>query len=97
MRIRLLMAATAALLAATTFPSAANADHSWAGYHWARTANPFTLKLDDNVSSAWDSYFTSAAADWTPSTNCARWRGSSCRNSPTSPACTCWRHPWRPA
>jgi hypothetical protein len=25
-------------------------------YHWARTSNPFTLKLGDNVSSAWDSY-----------------------------------------
>jgi hypothetical protein len=32
------------------------ADHSWGGYHWARTSNPFTLKVGDNVSSAWDTY-----------------------------------------
>ncbi|MEK7559926.1 MAG: hypothetical protein AAB522_01335 [Patescibacteria group bacterium] len=40
------------------------ASHSWGPYHWARTANPFTLKLGDNVSSAWDAYLAEASADW---------------------------------
>ena len=33
---------------ATTFAGfvgAATANHSWGNYHWARTSNPFTLKL----------------------------------------------------
>src|SRR3989344_1512659 len=46
----------------------AYADHSWGGYHWARTANPFTLELGDNVSAAWDSYLGTTANDWSLST-----------------------------
>lgn len=42
----------------------AQAGHSWNGYHWARTANPFTLKLGDNVSPAWDSYLATTSSDW---------------------------------
>lgn len=45
----------------------ANANHSWGGYHWARTGNPFTVKLGDNVSSAWDSYLNTISSDWTQS------------------------------
>jgi hypothetical protein len=41
--------------------------HSWGNYHWARTANPFTLKLGDNVTSAWDAYLVEASSDWTKS------------------------------
>ena len=44
-----------------------DANHSWAGYHWARTANPFTLKLGDNVSSAWDSYLATVSSQWSQS------------------------------
>jgi hypothetical protein len=55
MRRRLLAAATALVLAALTFPSAAQANHSWGNYHWARTAN------------AWTSYLNEASADWTAS------------------------------
>jgi hypothetical protein len=44
-----------------------SASHSWGNYHWARTANPFTLKLGDNVSSAWDSYLATTSSDWTAS------------------------------
>ncbi|OHA88898.1 MAG: hypothetical protein A3C70_02035 [Candidatus Zambryskibacteria bacterium RIFCSPHIGHO2_02_FULL_43_14] len=47
--------------------SVAYADHSWGDYHWARTANPFTLELGDNVSSAWDSYLATTASDWSVS------------------------------
>jgi len=42
----------------------AYAAHSWGVYHWARTTNPFTLKLGDNVSSAWDDYLSTTSADW---------------------------------
>jgi len=44
------------------------ANHSWGSYHWARTSNPFTLKVGDNVSSAWDSYLDTTIADWSAST-----------------------------
>jgi hypothetical protein len=45
----------------------AGANHSWNGYHWARTANPFTLQVGDNVSSQWDAYLNDAIGDWNPS------------------------------
>ena len=45
----------------------ARADHAWGPYHWARTANPFTLKLGDNVTSAWDSYLRAASTEWSAS------------------------------
>jgi len=67
MRLRLLAAVTAAALVALAFPSAARASHSWSNYHWARTANPFTLKLDNNVTSTWTSYLSLASSDWTSS------------------------------
>lgn len=44
-----------------------SANHSWGGYHWARTSNPFTVKLGDNVSSTWDPYLSVASSDWTTS------------------------------
>lgn len=43
----------------------APASHSWGGYHWARTAPQFTLKLGDNLTSAnWKSLLAAASADW---------------------------------
>lgn len=45
----------------------AEATHSWGGYHWARTSNPFTLKFGDNVSSAWDGYLTTTSVAWSES------------------------------
>lgn len=45
----------------------AYASHSWGSYHWARTANPFTVKLGNNVSSAWDSYLGTTSSDWSVS------------------------------
>jgi len=56
--------ATAALLL-TASPALPN--HSWATYHWARTSNPFTLKLGDNVSTTWDPYLNEADSDWSAS------------------------------
>jgi hypothetical protein len=67
MRRTLLVLAGAALVAIVLASSAA-ANHSWGGYHWARTSNPFTINLGDNVSSAWDSYLQTAAGDWSANT-----------------------------
>jgi len=61
-----LVVALAGVVLAST--SIAEANHSWNGYHWARTSNPFTLKLGDNVSTAWDSYLGQASSDWSQST-----------------------------
>jgi hypothetical protein len=52
-----------AVIASVTF-----ADHSWNGYHWARTSNPFTIKVGDNVTAAWDPYLDEAISDWNQST-----------------------------
>ena len=46
LRLRLLAVAVA-LLALAALPSSANANHSWNGYHWARTTSSFTLKMGD--------------------------------------------------
>jgi hypothetical protein len=56
-----------ALLSVFALPGITTANHSWGGYHWARTANPFTLSLGDNVSSAWDGYLSTTSSDWTQS------------------------------
>ena len=66
--VALIMSALAALLALVAFSPSAQANHSWNGYHWARTSNPFTLKVGDNVSSTWDSYLGTTSVDWTKST-----------------------------
>lgn len=60
----LLITGLAAGVALAMLPLTASATHSWGGYHWARTANPFTLKLGDNVSPTWDSYLVTTSGDW---------------------------------
>jgi hypothetical protein len=45
----------------------AMATHSWGGYHWERTANPFTIKLGNNLSAQWVSSLTTASSDWSAS------------------------------
>lgn len=45
----------------------AYASHSWGNYHWARTANPFTLKIGDSVSAGWDAHLAAASGDWSQS------------------------------
>ena len=52
---------------AVVFSAHTSANHSWGSYHWARTSNPFTLKLGDNVSSAWDPYLNTTSNDWSVS------------------------------
>jgi len=40
------------------------ANHSWNGYHWARTANPFTVRIGNNMTPNWNGFLGTAAADW---------------------------------
>jgi len=62
------MALLLGLFFVVALPGVASANHSWGGYHWARTSNPFTLKLGDNVSSQWDSILGTTSSDWSVST-----------------------------
>ncbi len=63
---RAVIAATVVTFALSS--TVALATHSWGGYHWARTANPFTLKVGDNVTATWDSYLATTVSDWSQST-----------------------------
>lgn len=78
-----------ALSVFAAFAVVASANHSWGGYHWARTSNPFTLKVGKNVTSSWNTAFNTAVADWnnasvmnlqtitgTAGTNCAMVAGT---------------------
>lgn len=63
----------AAFLALAAFSSTASATHSWNDYHWGRTSNPFTVQLDDNLTTtAWKNYLRTASSsvdynDWNES------------------------------
>lgn len=57
----------ALLSCAAVAVSPALASHSWGSYHWARTSNPFTLRVVDAVSGQWDAYLDEAIVDWTQS------------------------------
>ena len=49
--------------------STSYANHSWGSYHWARTSNPFTLKLGDNMTTtAWKAALNTASTDWSADT-----------------------------
>jgi hypothetical protein len=53
---------------AFSITSSAFASHSWGGYHWARTSNPFTLKVGNNLTTAdWVSHFRQTLSDWNKS------------------------------
>jgi hypothetical protein len=56
------------VLALLTLATIASADHSWGNYHWARTSNPFTIKLGDNTTGPWPAHLSQASADWSTST-----------------------------
>ena len=55
------------LVFAFVIPGTVSANHSWGGYHWARTSNPFTLKLGDNLTDPWHPYLASTSSDWSVS------------------------------
>ncbi|MDO8604195.1 MAG: hypothetical protein Q7K40_02225 [bacterium] len=56
-----------AVLSVSAFATIALASHAWGSYHWARTANPFVLKLGDNVLSVWDTHLATTSAMWSAS------------------------------
>ena len=64
---RRLLVISALMVCAIGFAVRSFADHSWGSYHWARTSNPFTLRVGDNVSSAWDAHLNVAVGDWSNS------------------------------
>ena len=66
--IRLSRPLMTGILVATLAVAAVSANHSWGGYHWARTSNPFTVKLGDNVNANWDGFLGQASSDWNVST-----------------------------
>src|ERR671934_2556877 len=69
MRKRILLAGAAIAAIATVSAPAAFANHSWNGYHWARTSNPFTLRLGNNLTTTeWRNHLTQTSNDWTSST-----------------------------
>lgn len=73
-RTRVALAACVALGAITP----ASAEHRWGNYHWARTANPLTLKINEALSSKWEPHLQTAMNDWT--------RPTLLKFNPTAPA-----------
>lgn len=66
-KLRLVVLAAVTVMSVVAAAAPASASHSWGTYHWARTSNPFTLKLGDNLTSQWDAYLLEASVDWTKS------------------------------
>lgn len=61
---------TRALLAAagvSMLGGSAYANHSWGPYHWARTSNPLTLKIERQITANWEGAVGTAVADWNES------------------------------
>lgn len=61
------LVAAGAMLTAILLPSIAGANHSWGNYHWARTSNPFTIKLGNNTAGSWTGHLATASSDWSQS------------------------------
>ena len=57
-------AAIGALALLVALPGLTTATHSWGTYHWARTSNPFTIKVVDSMTADWDDNLNIAIADW---------------------------------
>jgi len=62
------LASAVAVTFAIGAPTQVSATHSWGGYHWARTSNPFTLKLGNNVTAPWGTILDTTVSDWSAST-----------------------------
>ncbi len=58
----------ALVLAVVALQSSPSANHSWNGYHWARTANPFLILAGNNLSPEWQPIFSTSLTDWSKST-----------------------------
>ncbi len=55
-------------IAIAAFATPSHASHSWNNYHWARTSNPFTIKVIDSMTPDWDDNLATANSDWNTST-----------------------------
>jgi len=62
--MRKLFTLAIALAAFAAFGGTATASHSWATYHWARTSNPFTIKVINANTPAWSGQLDEAIAGW---------------------------------
>ena len=62
-----ILLAGALLLVMAAAPALVSASHSWGNYHWARSSNPVSLEVGDNVSSTWDGNLDLARDDWNQS------------------------------
>lgn len=60
-RILLVVLALSVITASVAITSA---NHTWGNYHWARTSNPFTLRVGRNITSSWTTAFNGAVSDW---------------------------------
>lgn len=56
-----------ALLIAIGSTGQTSATNNWGGYHWARTSNPFTVKLGDNLTGTWKPHLAVSSSDWSQS------------------------------
>ena len=63
---RLAVAIGTAVVLTASF--AANASHSWANYHWARTSQDFRLQVIDSNTPDWDGELAQTMTDWSKST-----------------------------
>jgi hypothetical protein len=69
---KLVVVASLAVIGGMILAAPASANHSWSKYHWARTANPFSLTLGDNTKSDrlvtnWSSLLSSSSNAWNAS------------------------------
>src|SRR5262245_27515369 len=55
------------LIAVVALSAVSSANHSWGSYHWARTANPFTVKLGENLNGTWEPILVTTSSDWSQS------------------------------
>ncbi len=63
-RIRSFAVVLLSLITIAAFVTPAQAGHSWSNYHWARTANPFSITVIDSMTSDWEDNLDAANADW---------------------------------
>lgn len=59
-----LIALIAGLTLVAAVPLTAQGSHAWGSYHWARTGNPFTIKVIDSMTTDWDDNLDVAIGDW---------------------------------
>lgn len=59
-----MLSVVAAGVSALLLSTSVMADHSWNNYHWARTSNPFVLKVVDSVTSNWQVQMETSLDKW---------------------------------